>query len=61
MKIDETENDKVIYRKMIYQEKRYLNKQEDKYEEIIVKDIYYGDKKEEPLHTVDQYFDSGLR
>lgn len=55
MKIDETENDKKIYREIIYQEKRCLNKDDDTCEEIMIKDIYYGDEKDEPLNTIEPY------
>lgn len=58
MAIKEAENNKKVFREIVYQEKRCLDQDENKCEEIMVKDIYYGDEKDEPPNTVEQYLKS---
>lgn len=58
MAIKEAENNKKIFREIVYEEKRCLDQDENKCEEIMVKDIYYGDEKDEPPNTVEQYLKS---
>lgn len=55
---NEAESNKKIFREIIYQEKRCLNQDKDKCEEVTIKDLYYGDEKEEPPNTVEQYLRS---